>query len=243
MNGPIESFDDKLLDRLVDGELLDVEYRRLLKVLESHPDGWRRCALAFLEAQAWGREAHAIRAEAAVPRAEPSRSRAGPSWLYVGAMVLACSASFLLAFGFATNWKTEDGQQQLVTNGPALNPHSPQVDSNSQLVADFQPQPGIHPQTGQAGPLVGRYRVLVDGDSAQLKAVEMPLFAADDPRAGMLLDEYATQPRELIRALESNGIQVRRQRNWISMPGNPDGPVYVPVDELQVTPVSNRSFQ
>ena len=41
------------IDRLVDGELSRVERRELLKRLESEPDGWRRCALAFLENQAF----------------------------------------------------------------------------------------------------------------------------------------------------------------------------------------------
>src|SRR5437660_1111223 len=44
--------DDRLLDRLVDGELPDAERRKLLLKFEKEPDGWRRCALAFLEAQA-----------------------------------------------------------------------------------------------------------------------------------------------------------------------------------------------
>jgi hypothetical protein len=42
-----------LIDRLVAGELTEVERRELLLSLESEPDGWRRCALAFLEDQAW----------------------------------------------------------------------------------------------------------------------------------------------------------------------------------------------
>ncbi len=47
---------DEELDQLVDGELTDAEQRDLLQRLEHSPDGWRRCALAFLEAQAWQRE-------------------------------------------------------------------------------------------------------------------------------------------------------------------------------------------
>ena len=39
--------------RLVDGELKSAERAKLLKQLESQPDGWRDCALAFLEDQAW----------------------------------------------------------------------------------------------------------------------------------------------------------------------------------------------
>jgi hypothetical protein len=43
----------RLLDRLVDGELDAPARRSLLLRLEAEPGGWRRCALAFLEAQAW----------------------------------------------------------------------------------------------------------------------------------------------------------------------------------------------
>jgi hypothetical protein len=46
-------FDDAELDRLVDGSLAEPRRRRLLLALDSTPGGWRRCALAFLEAQAW----------------------------------------------------------------------------------------------------------------------------------------------------------------------------------------------
>jgi hypothetical protein len=46
-------FDPQVLDRLVDGELADGERRVLLESLERQPDGWRQCALAFLEAQTW----------------------------------------------------------------------------------------------------------------------------------------------------------------------------------------------
>jgi anti-sigma factor RsiW len=44
---------DSDIDRLVDGELPDDDRRVLLRRFETEPDGWRRCALAFLEAQSW----------------------------------------------------------------------------------------------------------------------------------------------------------------------------------------------
>ena len=56
-----ERFDDDRLDRVVDGELNDAEYRELLRSLEQRPGGWRACALAFLEAQAWRRELRAAK--------------------------------------------------------------------------------------------------------------------------------------------------------------------------------------
>ena len=39
------------IDRLVAGSLPDAERRTLLLRIETEPDGWRQCALAFLEAQ------------------------------------------------------------------------------------------------------------------------------------------------------------------------------------------------
>ena len=65
--------DRAILDRLVDGQLSDVEYRRLLTQLESCPDGWRQCALSFLEHQALAADLEGILGESASGR-PPTRS-------------------------------------------------------------------------------------------------------------------------------------------------------------------------
>lgn len=64
---------DVTLDRLVDGELADAEYRQVVLRLEDHPDGWRRCALSFLEQQALQRDLRQILAngDCLDGRAEP----------------------------------------------------------------------------------------------------------------------------------------------------------------------------
>ena len=54
------------LDRLVDGELNAEQRRALLRALDEAADGWKRCALAFLEAQVWRRAT-------AVPSGDASR--------------------------------------------------------------------------------------------------------------------------------------------------------------------------
>ena len=56
--------DDVRFDRLVDGELSDAERRQLLASLDDEPDGWRRCALAFLEAQQWQQSLAAVQRQA-----------------------------------------------------------------------------------------------------------------------------------------------------------------------------------
>lgn len=53
-------WDDPRFDLLVDGELSDPERRRFLEQLDAEPGGWKRCALAFLEAQCWQQEVKAL---------------------------------------------------------------------------------------------------------------------------------------------------------------------------------------
>ncbi len=55
------------LDRLVDGQLDDGEYRELLRHIDDDPDGWRQCALAFLQHQALQRELNELSSDAGNP--------------------------------------------------------------------------------------------------------------------------------------------------------------------------------
>jgi hypothetical protein len=56
MNNLKEKIDECLLDDLVSGHLRGEQYRSALLALEAHPQGWRQCALAFLEEQALTQE-------------------------------------------------------------------------------------------------------------------------------------------------------------------------------------------
>ena len=62
------------LDLLVDGQLNDEERRRLLSRLDATPDGWRRCALSFVEAQMWQQDLGGIvpKRQADVADAQPA---------------------------------------------------------------------------------------------------------------------------------------------------------------------------
>ncbi len=46
------NMDHAKLDRLVDGELSEEQRRELIARISDEPEGWKRCALAFLETQA-----------------------------------------------------------------------------------------------------------------------------------------------------------------------------------------------
>ena len=84
------SEDDHLIDMLVDGELEPAQRRDLLSRLDSEPQGWRRCAMAFLESQAFSED---------IGRAgrEPARIAAPSRKPRYGLTILAMAASFLVA--------------------------------------------------------------------------------------------------------------------------------------------------
>lgn len=80
------------MDRLVDGELSPLDRQNLLKRLDNEPDGWRRCALAFLEDQAF-REglkpvAQEVPAALTLPKSQP-RSRRRDRLMTAAAVLLA----------------------------------------------------------------------------------------------------------------------------------------------------------
>ncbi len=70
--------DDLQLDMLVDGELSEEERREVLLRLDSEPDGWRRCALAFLEAQSWREAMRSVSDESAAAAPGSRRLLAHP---------------------------------------------------------------------------------------------------------------------------------------------------------------------
>jgi hypothetical protein len=116
---PLNPVEDRLLDRLVDGELGEVERRELLLRLENEPGGWRRCALAFLEAQSW-REAIRPLALSARTAAQPVMLSARPcrnrgSWRRAArltALVASLTAACLLG------WTLRGGRLETMASPP-----------------------------------------------------------------------------------------------------------------------------
>lgn len=237
--------DDTVLDRLVDGELAEGEYRDVLAALDSGSDGWRRCAMAFLEAQAWRRDLGSFRQEfdekAVV---ENSASRRQWTWTYSGLITLASAASFLLAFVVAaylfhanSNWTStldslagKTNRVPPVRNIASSDPSLPSAPIDG-IARSMNDQPW------------GEYRLVVDGEDGQPRQIEMPIFAADDPRADLLLNERAGMPVELIRGLQQMGYQVDHQRQWTPVGQEAGKTVLVPIEELHITPVSSHSYR
>lgn len=98
-----EPLSDALLDRLVEGELTEGQRHEMLLRLEAQPDGWRRCALAFLEAQCWRQAFAPLAQEAKIePIARPFQEVSKPGRLNASLKWALLAASFLGVF--ALGW-------------------------------------------------------------------------------------------------------------------------------------------
>ena len=249
MNESMTAEEQQLLDRLVDGELSEAERRGLLARLESQSDGWRRCALAFLEAQSWSKQlrtfaSHSAKDPAVQPAAPVRRSwMAGPA-----GTLLAAAASFLVALGLGLAWRTgaegwgtvaeappaqapETGASQLAQNEPAK-----QTPVRPQSPAELQP--------GLSDPRWGTMTVSVDGDQDGVaERLELPVVAGSELDESWLESQPAALPPQVLKALERMGHRVEQQRQFFPFELRDGRRVVVPVDEIDVHYVGDRQYQ
>lgn len=223
------SLDLSQLDRLVDGELPDDERLALLERLETEPGAWRRCALAFLEAQCWGQGLRAVlTAPAASPapvekvRAAPSAQRRSGAWKFLeqGLMI---AASFLVAFSLgiaARGW---------VSGGAA----GPQVagQSGATAVGPTLAASGAD-RNGASAP---RQVVLKwAGESGGEREVPLPVLQPEDLARQWLDAGQSQPPQEWLRQLGRLGHRVERVRDLVPVRLSDGTEAEVPVEGYQI---------
>jgi hypothetical protein len=216
---------ERVLDRLVDGELGLDERRELLASLEDEPGGWRRCALAFLEAQTWrwqmSRAAtEPILAQVAAPRPMgPARRRAFWGGLF------AIAASLFVAFALGTRFPTTNPVMDTIAKPQTHAVARPDSMSapGALAKADDSPQ---HPwETVTLTPVDGTN----SGDPIHLRVAKeggdekSPLGAARSALS-MLLS----------RSFEQDGWQVNRQERLMPIDLSDGRQIVVPIEEIDL---------
>jgi len=98
------------IDLLVDGELSEDRRERLLRRLEEGDDGWKRCAMGFLEAQTWR---GAMNEESSAGIGEGR----GRRWMTPLATLAAAAMGFLAALGLVGPPDAESAQLE-ATSAP-----------------------------------------------------------------------------------------------------------------------------
>jgi len=241
MNDDILTPDDiRLLDQLVDGELNETERRNLLLRLEHSPAGWRRCALAFLEAQAWRLEARAVVAEPA-PIVKPAAAKesaaqqstvqsatlARKTWNGLSLWMPTVLAAGILVAVVYPQW---GGRFSKNTFEP---------------VAKYEPArvtgSGIVPVAGRRGENL--QLVVAPGPNGERQVVDVPLIEPERMNAE-LFGQVGTQlPPEVVKILEQNGNRVVRQQRFMPVRLGDGRTVVVPVEQVEIRPLGNQGFQ
>lgn len=238
---PDSQVDVVQLDRLVDGELTGDQRRALLEQLETAPGGWRRCALAFLEAQSWGQGLRAALSEpqpTARPSdlGEPTRRRFGGRF-FEQALLLA--ASFLVAFSLgiaARGWLAPGGQaSEAMIAGTARDGS----DAGSTVASTVASNAGQGRTLTAASQRPRQVVLRFAGQSADQQGAALPVLGVDD-LARQWLDAGEVQlPAEWLKQLGREGHRVERVRDLVPVRLSDCTAAEVPVERLQIRYVGN----
>lgn len=239
------------LDSLVDGELTPQRYRELLTRLDAEPDGWRRCALAFLESQALTAELGSVRRtldEKPLVRSANANDRANlpsatsrrTSWQSNSLFLLAVAASFIAAFSlgiFAPRYFSLL-QQDIPVAGNFIGP-AHQTDAGRTYAG--QPYLGTSAENRhQALRPVGNLRLVTDGANGEsIDAGEVPVYEAGANLQDALAGQQAVGP-ELVELLRRYGFDVQHEQSYVPAPLEDGRQIIVPVDGYQIVPVGGR---
>ena len=227
------SSDDNLTcDRLVDGELSADERRELLASLDQREEGWRRCALAFLEAHQWDSQFEQILADPETLQPTPATHAVRPVSVTRAGAWLAIAAGLLVAFVVGRS-----------TQSPRLGNRagSELATNNRQEVTDRQdaaPADEIRIEPLSPEDVV---TLLVRDAYGKSQRLQIPLMEAetDDRHFGVAL------PPALREKFQDRGLDVQRRRRYAPLFFERDEqlvPMVVPVDDTYVVPVNRPVF-
>ena len=207
------------LDRLVDGELGTDDRRALLAAFDDEPGAWRQCALAFVEAQAFGWQLARIAQEPLVAQESAQRQAASPP-RKVGQMAwpLALAASVLIAFLV--------GRQAAVRQNAVPEMAGDNTNITAAEVASVDSPPTAEHDGELASVTVHPY--------GSDDAIELPLVESDDAVAAKAAGRSSAVSGALAHQFQRDGFEVDRQQRYWPME-LPDGrSVLVPVEELNI---------
>lgn len=229
MNEPANDSFQRQLDRLVDGELAEAEYQSLLLKIETTENGWRECALAFLESQAFSigvrhhladAETHRIEKDVAKNEVLRRPARMGSYWV---AFSLAVALLFGTGGYFVGIRNPTPRPVHTVATQPGGSP-------TNRLPADLPPEPDSRVVTMKLqGDLVMR-----SGD----QQVRVPVYHSEGVDPQWLSQQPSAISDHYIRELANAGHTVKQTRTLATFPLEDGNVVVTPIDHLEITPVN-----
>ena len=241
------------IDRLVDGELSGAERRELVLRLDADPDGWRRCALAFLEAQQWQQAARSV-VDEPTREPKPTLSVATPAptpqrgW---SVTALAASVALALLIGFAggDRWR-------LAQSGVADESSAGEIIGSNATVTDVLPvDPSIavanatendDPVTqtvGRSGPRlrVGFLAVENDADGT-LRHVPINVVEGPGVDESWLEQVPPAISARYVELLRQRGYAIEQRREIVPFDIDDSQQVMLPVDRVKITQIREVAY-
>lgn len=224
MHNELDDNDDRLFDRLVDGELSPGERRRLLTSLDDRPGGWRQCALAFLEAQSWREEFGDLAGDAAtaadvrrLAEPRPESRRRAIAWLATAASLLV-AFTLGLAYGGISAPPHSTAAPDLLNSMASATPADDQIDSEDVVV------------------------LWVRDEMGRSQSLRVPLVdaAAVDRRLGMQFQSGVSA--DVREQLLERGYQVESNRRYAPLWLEDGRPLVLPVEDTKIIPVSHLVY-
>jgi hypothetical protein len=220
------------LDRLADGELSRDEYQALLAALDDEPGGWKRCAFAFLEAQALTGELNSVRRSLDAGDERVTNGSLAPRrrWKWnEGLSMLAIAASFLCVFSLGIVaprlFSTLKQDRQLAGNLPV----QPMGTENGEATRHEVLRP------------VGNLRLVMDGPTGEAsQSGQVPVYEVGQDIERFLSSGQPALGPELIDYLRRHGYDVQHEQQYFPAPLDDGRQIIVPVDGYQITPVGRR---
>lgn len=257
---------DVIWQRLVDGELSEVEYRTLLLSLDDEPGGWQRCALAFLESQALAQDLAAWKTATAQPshasvplpergtkeenekptgdtislRSQGSSDTTNQNTFSESSrwipLMAAACAAWLMAFGL----------------GMAVRgwwPASDVIVPPNNSIAGHQQNTDVKPLVQQTAE--NRRALIAETEAPQFvklvmngREMQLPVARLSSDTDRQLVSPTRSMiPEEIVHALERLGHQVERRHHYVPLESLDGHPVVVPLEDVKIVPVSGRGFQ
>jgi hypothetical protein len=250
---PLKPLSDELIDRIVDGELTPADLRAAIDRLDREPDAWKRCALAFLEAQCWRESLRAVGQPTRLPvdsKASSISLAATPSnqkprrWLRRAIVAATVAASFVLGWvGHTWRPSIPPGHSSPGLTHPIAarqsrdSEASPLVDpprtprTNSELLREDRLPPNPSETVREVA------RLLIRSDHANS---EVPILAGPGINAEWVRNQPppVSEREEVI--LQRLGYQVDQRRRLITTTLADGRRVTVPIDQVQIRYTGNQ---
>lgn len=223
------SADDRRFDRLVDGELSEADRRELLSRLDHEPDGWRHCALAFLESQCWRTELKAIAARPVERPASSSPRRPLGAWPRYLTMALAMAATFMIAM-LAGSQLREMG---IIGGGPQNQIVKKEAQRSAPAGSAQRPQPSDRWEM---------VTLTAGGPGGATETIRVPAVERPTIDQQWLNNLPGAVPPEVLQAFERSGHQVSQHRELVPLEMQDGRRLVVPVDKVQVHYVGRKSL-